>query len=146
MINKTFWIGFIIVYIVWQVIGFVVHGIMLADTYANMWQVLRPQAEIESLTWVMFVSSALYLLLFCYIFTKGYEGKGVGEGLRFGLLLGLFMSIPMAMDQFAVYPISTNIAVIWFVSGVVSFMIAGAVFAAIYKPSAGTAQSLAAAT
>ena len=146
MINKTFWIGFIIVYIVWQVIGFVVHGIMLADTYANMWQVLRPASEIDSLMWVMFVSSALYLLLFCYIFTKGYEGKGVGEGLRFGLLMGLFMSIPMAMDQFAVYPISTNIAVIWFVSGVVSFMIAGAVFAAIYKPSEGTSHSLAAAT
>src|SRR5690606_14020513 len=142
MINKTFWIGFIIVYIVWQVIGFVVHGIMLADTYANMWQVLRPQAEIESLTWVMFVSSALYLLLFCYIFTKGYEGKGVGEGLRFGLLLGLFMSIPMAMDQFALYPISSNIAAIWFVSGVLSFIIVGAVFAVIYQSSEDDAHSL----
>lgn len=146
MINKSFWIGFIVVYIVWQVIGYVVHGIMLADTYTNMWQVLRPQSEIDSLMWVMFISSALYLLLFCYIFTKGYEGKGIGEGLRFGLLMGLFLSIPMSLDQYAIYPISSNIAVIWFVSGVVSFMIAGAVFAAIYKPGEGAAHSLAAAT
>ena len=146
MINKTFWIGFIVVYIVWQVIAFVVHGVMLADTYANMWQVFRPQSEIDSMVWVMFVSSALYLLLFCYIFTKGYEGKGVGEGLRFGLLMGLFLAIPSAFDQYAIYPISLNIAVIWFVSGVISFMIAGAVFAAIYKPSEDTAHSLAAAT
>ena len=146
MINKTFWIGFIVVYIVWQVIGFVVHGVMLAETYTNMWQVLRPAAEIESMTWIMFVSSALYLLLFCYIFTKGYEGKGIGEGLRFGLLMGLFMSIPMALDQYALYPISSNIAAIWFVSGVLSFMIVGAVFAAIYKPSEDAAHSLAAAT
>ena len=48
---------------------------MLADTYTNMWQVLRPAAEIDSMMWMMFVSSALYLLLFCYIFTKGYEGN-----------------------------------------------------------------------
>ena len=144
--NKTFWIGFIVVYIVWQVIGFLVHGIMLQDTYASMWQVFRAESEMNSMMWMMFLSSALYLLLFCYIFTKGYEGKGVGEGIRYGLLMGLFMSIPMAMDQYVVYPITANLAMIWFVGGVVSFMIAGAIFAAIYKPSEGAATRLAAAT
>ncbi|MGH8196439.1 MAG: hypothetical protein ACREQ8_18895 [Woeseiaceae bacterium] len=145
MINKTFWIGFIVVYIVWQLIGFVVHGIMLEDTYANMWQVFRPEGEMNSMMWMMFLSSALYLLLFCYIFTKGYEGKGVGEGLRYGLLMGLFMAIPMSIDQYVVYPVPSNLAVIWFLSGVISFMIAGAIFAAIYKANAG-ATRLAAAT
>jgi hypothetical protein len=145
MINKTFWIGFIVVYIVWQVIGFLVHGIMLDETYQGLWGVFRPETEMNSMMWMMFLSSALYLLLFCYIFTKGYEGKGIGEGLRFGLLMGLFMAIPMSLDQYVIYPLTTNLAVIWFVGGVVSFMIAGAVFAAIYKPSAGTARVAAAA-
>lgn len=145
MINRTFWIGFIVVYIVWQIIGFVVHGVLLADTYKGMWAVFRAESEMNSLMWMMFLSSALYLLLFCYIFTKGYEGKGVGEGLRFGLLLGLFMSIPMALDQYALYPIPPNVAVIWFVTGVVSFMIAGAIFAAIYKPGEATGRVAAAA-
>jgi hypothetical protein len=145
MINKTFWIGFIVVYIVWQVIGFGVHGVLLGDTYRAMAEVFRPEAVMNSMMWMMFLSSALYLLLFCYIFTKGYEGKGVGEGLRFGLLMGLFMSIPMALDQYVVYPLTTNLAVIWFVTGVVSFMIAGAIFAGIYKPDAGTARVAAAA-
>ena len=144
--NKTFWIGFVVVYIVWQVIGFVVHGIMLNDTYMSLWQVFRAEAEMNSMMWMMFLSSALYLFLFCYIFTKGYEGKGVGEGLRYGLLMGLFMAIPMAIDQYVVYPITGNLAVIWFVGGVISFMIAGAIFAAIYKPGERSAASLAAAT
>jgi hypothetical protein len=144
MINKTFWIGFIVVYIVWQAIGFGVHGVMLADTYRAMGEVFRPEAVMNSMMWMMFLSSALYLLLFCYIFTKGYEGKGVGEGLRFGLLMGLFLSIPTALDQYVIYPLTTNLAVIWFVTGVVSFMIAGAIFAAIYKPDAGTARVAAA--
>jgi hypothetical protein len=143
--NKTFWIGFIVVYIVWQCINFVLHGMMLKDTYLAMGDVFRPEAVINSMMWIMFLSSALYLLLFCYIFTKGYEGKGIGEGLRFGLLMGLFMAIPMSLDQYVIYPLTTNLAVIWFVGGVVSFMIAGAVFAAIYKPSAGTARVAAAA-
>jgi len=143
--NKTFWIGFVVVFIVWQVIGFAVHGVMLADTYLALSDVFRPEAEMNSIMWLMFLSSALYLFLFCYIFTKGYEGKGVGEGVRYGLLMGLFMSIPMAIDQYVVYPLTSNLAVIWFVGGVVSFMIAGAIFAAIYKPGSATARVAAAA-
>jgi phosphate/sulfate permease len=49
--------------------------------------------------------------------------------------MGLFMSLPMAIDQYVVYPLPSNLAVSWFVTGVISFVIAGAVFAAIYKPS-----------
>jgi hypothetical protein len=99
----------------------------------------------DSMVWMMFLSSALYLLLFCYIFTKGYEGKGMAEGVRFGLLMGLFMAIPMSIDQYVIYPLTSNLAMIWFVGGVVSFVIVGAIFAAIYKPSA-EATRLAAAT
>ncbi|MEX2495507.1 MAG: hypothetical protein WD448_05420 [Woeseia sp.] len=143
--NKTFWIGFIVVYIVWQAISFVVHGIMLGDTYTSMWAVFRPEAQLNSMMWMMYLSSALYLFLFCYIFTKGYEGKGIGEGLRFGLLMGLFFSIPMAIDSYVAYPLTENLAVIWFVTGVVSFMIVGAIFAAIYKPGTATSRVAAAA-
>lgn len=145
MINKSFWIGFVVVYIVWQIIGFLLHGVMLQDTYAGMWQVFRPESQMNNMMWMMFVSSALYLLLFCYIFTKGYERKGIGEGLRFGLLMGLFLSIPMSIDGYVLYPLPANIVAIWFVSGVVTFMIVGAIFAAIYKPGTETA-GLAAAT
>jgi hypothetical protein len=136
MENKTFWIGFVVVWVVMQAIGFLVHGILLQDTYAAMADVFRPEPEMNSMMWLMFVSSALYMYLFCKIFTKGYEGKGIAEGVRFGLLLGLFMSIPMAIDQYVIYPLTPNLAAIWFVSGVVSFVIAGAIFAAIYKPKA----------
>lgn len=145
MIDKRFWMGFIVVYIFWQAIGFLVHGILLRDTYANMWQVFRPEGQMNGMMWMMFVSSALYLLLFCYIFTKGYEGKGIAEGVRYGLLMGLFMAIPMSIDQYVVYPLSPNIVVIWFVSGVVSFVLAGAIFAVIYRPSARVTSPAAAA-
>jgi hypothetical protein len=43
-----------------------------------------------------------------------------------------------------VYPLPSNLAAIWLVSGVVSFTIAGAVFAAIYKPGSTPARVAAA--
>jgi hypothetical protein len=139
MNNKTFWIGFVAVFVVAQVIGYLVHQVFLADTYIALADVFRPQSELMSMMWMMTVGSVISLLLFCYIFTRGYEGKGIGEGLRYGLLIGLFVGLPMAVNQYVVYPVTSNLALIWFVTGLVGYMILGAVFAAIYKPSSSMA-------
>ena len=143
--NKTFWIGFVVVYVVMQALGFLVHGLWLEQTYSSLAGVVfRPEAEMNSMMWMMFVSSLIYIFLFCYIFTKGYEGKGIGEGVRYGLLIGLFFSIPMALDQYVVYPITQNLALIWLITGVINWTIGGALFSAIYKPG-GAAHATAAA-
>ncbi|MFQ5548450.1 MAG: hypothetical protein ACE5FV_09170 [Woeseia sp.] len=134
--NKTCWIGWIVVVIVMNAYGYVVHEVGLSDTYQSLASVFRPEAEMDSMMWMMMVGGAVALLLFCYIFTLGYEGKGIMEGVRYGTLMGLFLSIPSSIDQYVIYPLTSDLAVIWFVTGVVGLIIAGAVFAAIYKPSA----------
>lgn len=133
--NKTFWIAFVVIYVVMQCIGFLVHGLWLEETYQPLWgAVLRPEAEFNSRMWLMFVTSAVYLYLFCYIFTKGYEGKGIGEGARYGLLIGLLLAAALA-DNYVLFPLDPNLAATWFVVSVVSFVIAGILLAAIYKPT-----------
>ena len=134
MNNKTFWFGFVAIFIVMQVIGYVVHEVMMADTYAALAAIFRPREEMDSMMWMMMLSGAVLLFLFCYIFTKGCEGKGVMEGVRYGALMGLFLAL-VNVDQHVIYPLPANVAAIWFVSVVVSLTISGAVFAAIYKPS-----------
>ncbi len=135
MKNKTFWIGFVAVFVVMQAFGYLVHEIGLSDTYASLASVFRPKAEMDSMMWMMMIGGAVSLLLFCYIFTLGHEGKGVMEGVRYGTLMGVFLSIPMSVDHYVIYPLTGELAVIWFVAGVIGLIIAGAVFAAIYKPS-----------
>ncbi|HET6603582.1 MAG TPA: hypothetical protein VFG21_05110 [Xanthomonadaceae bacterium] len=133
--NKTFWLGFVVVYVLWQAMGYLVHEVLLADTYAALAHIWRPEADMMSMMWIMFVTSAVYLLLFCYIFTKGWEGRGVMEGARYGLLMGLFLMVPAAFDAFVVYPITLNLALIWLATGLIQFVIVGVAFAAIYKPA-----------
>ena len=134
MINKTFWFGFVAVFIVMHVIGYVVHVVMMDDTYTALGTLFRPKEEMNSMMWMMFLSGAVLVFLFCYIFTKGYEGKGVMEGARYGALMGVFLAL-VNVDQHVIYPLPATVAAIWFVTVVVSMTIAGAVFAAIYKPS-----------
>lgn len=133
--NKTYWIGWIVVFVVMQGFGYLVHELGLSETYESLASVFRPKEEMDSMMWMMMVGSAFSLLVFCYIFTLGHEGKGVMEGVRYGTLMGLFFSIPMSVDSYVVYPLTGELAVIWFVTGVIGIIIAGAVFAAIYKPS-----------
>jgi len=82
MNNKTFWIGLVVVFVVMQAIGYVVHEVWLAETYAGLGAVFRAEADMMSMMWLMMAASALYLFLFCYIFTKGYDGKGIADGAR----------------------------------------------------------------
>ena len=134
--NKSCWIGWIVVVVVMNVYGYVIHELGLSDIYQSLASVFRPKEEMDSMMWMMMLGGAVGLLLFCYIFTLGHEGKGVMEGVRYGTLIGLLISIPSSIDHYVIYPITGELAVIWFVAGVVGFIIAGAVFAAIYKPSA----------
>jgi len=133
--NKTFWIGWIVVFVVMQAYGYLVHEVGLSETYQSLASIFRPQEEMASMMWMMMVGGVFSLLLFCYIFTWGHEGKGVMEGVRYGALIGVFASIISAVDSYVIYPLTGELAVIWFVTGVVAFIISGAVFAAIYKPS-----------
>ena len=135
MKNKTLWIGFVAVYVVMMVIGYFLHEVMLADTYAALATVFRPKEQMDSMMWIMMLSGSVGIFLFCYIFTQGYEGKGVMEGVRYGALMGVFLGLPTSVDAYVIYPLTQELAAIWFVSTVVVLMIAGAIFAAIYKPS-----------
>ncbi len=134
MKNKTFWIGFVAVFVVMQGLGYVIHEVMMGDTYARLASIFRPEAEMNDMMWMMIVSGTITIFMFCYIFTKGYEGKGIMEGVRFGALVGLMMAGPMAIDPHVIYPVPAEVASIWLISGIATLMIAGAVFAAIYKP------------
>ncbi len=134
MKNKTFWIGFVAVFVVMQGLGYVIHEVMMGDTYERLASIFRPEAEMNDMMWMMMVSGTITIFMFCYIFTKGYEGNGVMEGVRFGALIGILMAGPMAIDPHVIFPVPAEVASIWLISGIATLMIAGAVFAAIYKP------------
>jgi len=134
MNKQRFALACIAVYVVYQILGYLIHQVWLAPTYASLAHVWRPEAEMMSKMWIMFVTSAVFSVLFCYIFVRGHQSRGLGEGLRYGLIIGLFYSIPQAYDAYVVYPIPYTLALKWFLSGVVLCMILGVVAALVYKP------------
>ena len=132
---KRFVLACVGVYLVYQVLSFIINMVILGDTYQALASVWRPEAEMLSKMWIMYLTSAVWTVLFCYIFTRGYENKGVMEGVRYGLLMGLLIGIPFSYESYAVYPITLGLAHAWVLATVFIAVVSGAVLAAIYKPA-----------
>lgn len=131
---KRYVIAGIAVFATFQVCDMVIHGRLLMKDYEALASMWRP--DMMSLMWIMWITCAVLSFLFAYVFVKGYEARGMLEGVRYGLIVGLMMNGVGAFNQYVLFPVPFVLAVKWFVFGMIEFILAGAVVAAIYRPNA----------
>ena len=70
---------------------FLIHNILLKAEYEATAHLWRPQDEFNMV--YMFLSQFSFAVIAVYIFGLNYEEKGIAEGIRFGLYLGLLFSL-----------------------------------------------------
>jgi len=131
---KRFFAASAAVYVAIQAIDFVANAVfMKSDNEAirGLWR-----TDLSSRMWWMYVFGVLVALMFTYIFVKGREGKGLAEGVRFGIIIWLFMTLPMNVSMWVMLPIGWQIILRWLLFGLLEMLIAGILVAAIYKPAA----------
>lgn len=111
----------------------IMHDFVIKNLFEDSSSLWRIDEEIMSfLIWRIF-GQLMLSVFFCLIFLHGYENKGVGEGARFGLLIGLLFTAPVFI-QFSVQPLPTNLFLSWLVGGVLELILAGMILGAIYRP------------
>lgn len=131
--NITRFIGAgIAVFITLQILDFLIHGLLLGPTYENLKEVWRP--DMVSKMWIMYATSLIMSFLFVYLFIMVYKGKGVVEGIRYGLLIGLFINVASTFNQYVIYPIPFILALQWFIYETFELITAGIIVSCIYKP------------
>lgn len=137
--NKKFWIGTITVFIGMAVLNIIVHGVLLSSAYQTepYRSVMRPESEMNSMMWIYYVVYIVQSFFFTLIFLKGYEGKGVMEGVRYGSYMGMLMATPMAYASYAMYPMPYSLAFQWFIYGIIQYILLGIILAIVVgkKPS-----------
>ena len=86
------------------------------------------------------VISLVGSFFFTLIFSKGYEGKGIAEGMRYGLYTGIWLSIGMAYGTYGMVAVPYGLTLEWFVLGVLSYIVMGIVASLVYgkKRAQGT--------
>jgi len=101
--------------------------------------VFRPEAEMMSNMWMMWIIDIVWAFFFVFFFVKGYEGKGIMEGVRFGIYIGLFYCFVNAYGSYVVYPLPYSLTMQWFIYGIIQSVILGVLASIIYKPKTAEA-------
>lgn len=138
---KKWIIASIVIFILDQILIWIIHGIILQGCYEATAHLWRPTAEMNQMMWLMWLSGLIWAFLFVYIFAKGYEGKGLIEGFRYGIVIGIFFSLTTSLGTYSVQPIGFGLAASWFISGFIQIIIYGLIAALIYAPKAQTSSA-----
>ncbi len=136
MNTKKLVTAFVVVFILLEVTNYLVNVVILSSTYSNpeISKIFRPMAEMDAKMWMMWIADLVYSFFFVFIFVKGYENKGIMEGVRYGIYIGIFIQFMAAVAQHVVYPLPASLAVQWFIYGLIESVIFGVAAAMIYKP------------
>ena len=122
----------ILVWIVFLLVELFQHSIILKGSYlANQGFMRIGGADIMILN---LLGGLIFSFAFCYIFVKGYEGKGIMEGIRFGLIISALIWIPKVIFEYANFNFPGTWPLMWFMFGVIATVLCGIVAAFIYRP------------
>ncbi len=141
MSTKKMFIAVLTVFILLEVTGYIIHGLLLSKTYEGLAAIFRPMEEMNALMWRMWIADVVWSFFFVFIFTKGFQNKGLIEGVRYGIYISLFMSFVAAVAQNAVYPVPYTLALQWFIYGTIQNVILGVVVAYFAKPAVKAAEA-----
>ncbi|NLV67609.1 MAG: hypothetical protein GXY14_08020 [Spirochaetes bacterium] len=130
--SLRFTAGGFAIFVIFQVCDLIIHRFILWSSFSSLASICRP--DLMSYMWIMCAGSLLFSFLMMYIFIKGYEDRGVLEGVRFGLLLGTVTAGMAALYQYVLYPVPFYLALQWFGLQLVKFVLAGIAAGAIYRP------------
>lgn len=135
MNTKRLALASLAVFVVFFVVDGAVNNVLLADLYKQTASVWRPESEIQGNMWLMWLGTLILAPLFVLIYTKGHEANkpGLGQGVRFGLIVGVLLSAPQCLVWYAVLPIPAALAVWWFMTGMVESVAAGVATGLIYR-------------
>ncbi|MGA2142156.1 MAG: hypothetical protein ABSG94_06995 [Brevinematales bacterium] len=70
-------------------------------------------------------------LIFVLIYSVSSWRKGVPWGIIYGLATGILVSGVLSFKQYSLYPIPLILSLVWFIEGIIQYIIAGIVTALI---------------
>ena len=130
MLKQSIW-ATIAIFIVWSILDFMIHGVLLKSAYratANLW---RP--EDEMIMSLLSVVTLVFSICFVTIYVYFIASKSLLTGVKFGFILGLATGFSMGFGTFSYMPIPLSLALSWFFANFVELTLAGVIVGLMIK-------------
>ncbi|MFH1177963.1 MAG: hypothetical protein V1750_11195 [Acidobacteriota bacterium] len=128
---KKIVLGGVAVFVLWSLLDFVIHGIILRGAYEATAQLWRPMAEMKH--GVMYVAVFIAALAFAAIYGLLVGAKSLGTGVKYGLIFGVGAGVAMGYGTYSVMPIPYSMAFTWFLGAVIEYTLGGCLVGLIIK-------------
>jgi hypothetical protein len=128
--NKSYVLSVAAVFATIVLYDFVVHQNFLMDMYQRTEDVWRPIDDMNMIS--MFASQLFFAVMFVFIFSRNYENRGVQEGVRFGMYIGLLLAA-LNLGTYSYLPIPFGLTLCWMLAALVKGLVCGIAVSSIYK-------------
>ena len=130
---KSFAITVLVVWIVFNILATILNVVILN------WDIMpgaRPSDMMGAMEYVFISLGALvFSVFFTLIFVKGQEGKGIAEGVRYGLYVGLLIYLTEFLMNYATVAMPPSLLWGYHWGMMVISVVLGITAAVIYKPT-----------
>jgi hypothetical protein len=123
----------IVVFIVANVFGFLIHAILLKPDYLPIAGYYRPMGQEK----MLFISLAYlsFAIGSVWVYAKGVEDKSwLEQGIRFGIAMWLVLAVPSFLIAYAVQPVPGMLVLKQVVFEGADKILLGILTAALYRP------------
>jgi len=137
--DKRFVIAWIVVFIVWMLGSFVVHGFVLHDDYLRLSTLFRTEADSRQYMPWLIAAHVILSGAFVWIYSRGVEATPwAGQGIRFGIAVALLTIVPTYMIYYVVQPMPGSTVVKQIAFDGILMLVLGLVVAFMYRDRART--------
>jgi len=130
MNKQRYVISLFVVFVFVSLYEFLVHGFLLKGIYTQTAALWRPEGEGNML--FIFASQFGFSAVLAYIFTLNYEGKGIGEVVRFGLYIGMLLG-SIVIGTYCYMPIPMVLMLSWVLASLLKGLGSGVILSLVYK-------------
>ncbi len=133
---KRYFLSGLAVFVFFFLAEFLIHAVYLSGPYEAVPNLLRAEGDKSGFFARLTIAYLILALAFAYIFTRGYQGRGIREGARYGVLIWLVAALPTSLVDYAVQPWPASIVGTWIVASLIEMVVAGVLLSLIYRPKA----------
>jgi len=103
--NKKFLISGIAASVVFFLLGFLVHGVLLNQDYMQVKSLMRPEAEAMANMPYMIAAHISMGFAFAWIYSQGVSGASwIAQGVRFGTAAAFLVTVPWYLIYYSIQP------------------------------------------
>jgi len=132
--DKKFLVSWLILFVVWMIGSFAVHGALLNADYKALHGLFRSESDAQVFFPLMVIAHIFLAGALVWIYSRGVEAKPwLAQGVRFGIAVAFLTVIPTYMIYYVVQPMPGATVVKQLIFDGILTVLLGMVVAFLYR-------------